>query len=352
MNQLKKTTQRSVFLIVLLLSVVETNAQSGLFKNKNYGSLYTAAGIGGGSAHYIGDLTTPYANGLLYVPFTNVRWNATAHYTRYFTPNLGAKVSFTWARLYGDDFVFSQRNLIKFEDMFIRNLHFRNDVKEFAISGIWNLKYDDGKKLRLRPKFMPYVSAGIGFASHDPKAIAPVSSTATVQTTWTSLKQYNTGGQGLAGGPKRYSSIVPVIPLAVGFRMRLTEKLDLSFEGGYRVTLSDYIDDVGRTNYPNLATLASTYGTDAAKFSYRAGEDMHAASGDSRIPQFLQLWKGPTGFGVLPSNNAITVYDPANLEVFRGSGSNKLYHRFDSYLTTQFTITYVISDLIKCPPIK
>lgn len=351
MNQFKKNAQLSVFVVTLLLSVVNGNAQSGLFKNKNYGSLYTGAGIGGGSAHYIGDLTTPYSKGLLYVPYTNVRWNATAYYTRYFTPNIGAKVSFTWARLYGDDFVFSQRDLTKFQDMFIRNLHFRNDVKEFAISGIWNLKYDDGKMFRLRPKFMPYVSAGVGFVSHDPKAIAR-STTGTAQTTWTSLKQFNTSGQGLAGGPRKYSSIVPVIPLAVGFRMRLTEKLDLSFEGGYRVTLSDYIDDVGRTNYPNLATLASNYGTDAANFSYRAGENVHAVSGDSRIPQFLQLWRGVITSTTSPSNNSTEIYDPADPGVFRGSGSNKFYHRFDSYITTQVTITYVISDLIKCPPIK
>lgn len=355
MNQ-RKLTKKTTLLLLLLTIGFSGNAQkSGLFKGNN-ANLYTSAGIGGGSAHYIGDLT-PLSQ-VYYVPFTNVRWNGTAHYTKYLNPNFGARVSFTWVRLYGDDFTFSKRNFDKMYLNYVRNLHFRNDVQEFVISGIWNLKKQYGNQSQIRDKFTPYVSAGFGIIGHNPKAIAPAAgggATPVKNSEWIPLKQFNTAGQGLPSVDKKpYSLIVPVIPLAVGFRMRVADNFDLGFEAGYRLTLTDYLDDVGSDNYPNFAELVRNYGTAAGDFSYRADEEFHAVSGKSRVDDFQRAYdlSGITPkSGATPQADARTLYNPENPEVRRGSGT-AFYHRFDMYLTTQITLSYVISSRVKCPPMK
>lgn len=351
MNLYKKTGRAFIFLTLLSVSTL-VNAQTGLFKG-NPNDFYTSAGIGGGSAHYMGDLTSlRYA---YYVPYTNVRWNGTAHYTKYLNENFGARVSFTWARLYGDDYVFSQRNFEKMYQNYVRNLHFRNDVQEFTIAGIWNLKKRYGNANQPREKFMPYFSAGVGLINHNPKAIQPVTiAPITIYDQWVSLKPLNTAGQGLPGVDKKpYSLIAPVIPLAVGFRMKIAQNLDLGFEAGYRLTLTDYLDDTANDNYPDLGDLANNYGLTSADFSYRADENFHAVSGQSRIVRFLNalVLAGGPSIPTTPENDARSIYDPTDANVVRGGGS-KFYHRFDMYLTTQVTLNYVLSNRIKCPPVR
>jgi hypothetical protein len=243
---------------------------------------------------------------------------------------------------------------------YVRNLHFRNDVQEFTIAGIWNLKKRYGNSNQPREKFMPYASAGLGLINHNPKAIQPVGippivSQFTVYNQWVPLKPLNTAGQGLPSVDKKpYSLIAPVIPLAIGFRMRIAQNLDLGFEANYRLTLTDYLDDVANDNYPNLADLASNYGPTSEDFSYRAGENFHAVTGESRIVDFLRAYdlaSGPSASGIAPNNSATAIYNPASSNVVRGGGT-RFYHRFDMYLTTQVTISYVLSNRVKCPPMK
>lgn len=357
MNLHKKIGTAFLFLTLLVIGNFAKAQRTGLFKG-NSNDFYTSAGIGGGSAHYIGDLTPiRYA---YYVPYTNVRWNVTGNYTKYFNENFGARVSFTWARLYGDDFVFAQRNFNNMYQNYVRNLHFRNDVQEFTIAGVWNLKKQYGNANQPRDKFMPYFSAGLGLINHNPKAvqavtIPPVTPSLTVYDQWISLKPLNTAGQGLpAVNKKPYSLIAPVIPLAVGFRMKIAQNIDLGFELGYRVALTDYLDDIGKDRYPDLADLANNYGITSADFSYRADENFHAVSGRSRIVDFLNAYTLASGRnipGITPENAAATIYAPTGANVVRGIG-NRIYHHFDMYLTTQVTLNYVLSNRVKCPPIK
>lgn len=341
-------------LLIMLLGLNTLFAQKNGVFNKGMQDPYRAISFGGGSAHYIGDLTGfKYS---YYAAYTNVRWNGTINYTRYINPNVAARMSFSWIRLYGDDFTYSQRNFDKLWKNYIRNLHFRNDLQEFVFSGVFNLKRTYDQRSTLQPRFMPYLVAGVGLIGHNPKAIQPVNTSGSspiVSTTWVPLKQFNTSGQGL-NGLKPYSLIVPVIPLAIGFRMKVSPKIDLNFEAGYRLTLSDYIDDVGATSYPDLSVLASTYGADAAAFSFRAGENMHAVSGESRIPRFLQVWANQglvLSSSTSPKNDILTLYDPTLATSIRGT-KGAFYRDFDHYIVTQFTISYVLSGGIKCPTVK
>jgi len=334
---------------LVLLAAQENFAQSGIFSKKNKLNQYSSVGIGGGSSHYFGDLS-PYSY-FYYGLITNVRWNATINYTRQLSPQVAARVGFTWARIAGDDYTFSQHNLVKFYQPFLRNLHFRNDIKEFSLTGLFNLLPLYRKGPQGRSALMPYSFIGFGFYGHNPQArdVASVDA-GTGEVTkggWTNLKDKQTSGQGINDTyPKAYSLIQPVFPVGLGVKMKINEKIDLNLEGGLRITPFDYLDDVGKTDYPNPSDLAAVSPLGAI-FANRAGEDYSAFTGASRVNTFsdiavnqLNAVGSPT-----PSTNGTTLFGYA-------AGSSRGTSKWDSYFVTQITISYIISSKIKCPPIK
>jgi hypothetical protein len=325
-------------------------AQNGLFSRKKVINQYATVGLGGGTSHYFGDLA-PYSKAY-YGIYTNVRWNASANYTRFLTNNLAARVSLSYIRLAGDDYTFAKRDISKMAANYLRNLSFRNDVKEFTVTGLYNVLPTYGKGAKGRALFMPYVGIGIGLFSHNPVAREPVTfpgGTAT-KGPWTSLRPLNTSGQGLVGSNlKQYSLVQPVVPIVLGLRFKINQNFDFTAEAGFRYTPFDYLDDVGSTSYPSLTALASSPngGPLAARMSYRAGEDNAANTLDDRLFLFLQAaneFGAVTGAGTAPNNSATSVYPYSSL---RGNSI-----KFDSYIVTQFTISYVLSNNIKCPVIR
>ncbi len=337
-----------IFLISFIAGKHESRAQSGLFSKQKVMNQYATLGIGGGSSHYFGDLA-PYTF-FYYGLYTNVRWNGSIHYTRFLTNNIGARVSFSYARIFGDDASFSERNFDRLYNNYLRNLHFRNDLKEFAITGIFNLIPQEGKGKRGRKNVMPYLTAGIGFVAHNPQArLVPVANSGVLEKQpWTSLSDKSTAGQGLAGQPRQYSAIALVVPLGAGVRFKINDKFDFTAEAGIRVTSTDYLDDVGNDLYVNPSVLSANFGTAAEKLAYRANQDINALTLESRIPRFLQLVQMKNGSvppGVAPSNYAETLYG-YSVGSRRGSAPP------DLYLMTQFTISYVLSNSVKCPPIR
>ncbi len=332
---------------IVLLAAQENFAQSGIFSKKNKLNQYSTVGIGGGSSHYFGDLS-PYGS-FYYGLITTVRWNATINYTRQLSPQVAARVGFTWARIAGDDYTYSQRNLDKFSDPFLRNLHFRNDIKEFSLTGLFNLLPQYSKGPQGRSAIMPYTFIGFGFFAHNPQArdvatVDPATGTVTLGS-WTNLKDKQTSGQGVSpNAPKTYSLIQPVFPVGLGVKVKLNEKFDLGFEGGFRITPFDYLDDIGDTAFPNPDDLAPISPLGVI-LSNRVGEDYSAFTGASRIADFANVTSISNG---TPSVNGSSVYGygvPSTIS--RGPG-----RKWDTYFTTQITLSYVISSQVKCPPIK
>jgi hypothetical protein len=333
-------------------------AQKGLFSRQKVVNQYATVGIGGGSSHYFGDLA-PYKYAY-YGIYTNVRWNGSINYTRFLTSNAAARVSFAYARLAGDDATFAQRNINKLAANYIRNLHFRNDLQEFTLSGLFNILPQYGKGAKGRSSFMPYIAVGVGLYGHNPKArgsvtdkttqafINPTDAGTPTRQPWTALKPLRTSGQGLPGyTTKPYSLVQPVMPIAIGLRMKINNNFDFTAEAGLRVTPFDYLDDVGLGSYPPRTLLSSTGGNQSADFSYRADEDYNAKTLELRLVKFWEaaniVTNGTSGSSSPPSTNAGNIYDYTK---DRGT------KRIDSYILTQFTISYILSNNIKCPPIR
>jgi hypothetical protein len=87
------------------------------------------------------------------------------------------------------------------------------------------------------------------------------------------LKPLSTEGQGLAGYPDRqpYSLVQFTVPLGVGVRMVLTDRIDVGAEFGYRKTFGDYMDDVSRS-YVDQAVLLASRGPKAVEMAFRTPE--------------------------------------------------------------------------------
>jgi hypothetical protein len=341
-------TITSIFCFVLISFWAERTYGQGLFGKKNVVNQYASVGFGGGTSHYFGELS-PYST-FYYGLITNVRWNATINYTRYITPNFGLRFGFTWARISGDDFNYSKNDLAKFYNSYFRNLHFRNDIKEFTVQGIFNLIHQDGRGSKDRNNITPYLAVGVGFYGHNPQARAPASvDGATGAVTigeWTSLKSYETAGQGLGNQYSAPYSLVQIVaPIGLGARFRINDKFDFTAEIGYRITPFDYLDDVGNDKYADPNDLL----TDESRgFADRSREDIAARTGESRVSNYQWIYENVLGAasasGLKPSTN--------NPDTGFTKGDTRGSKRWDSYLLTQFSLHYIISNEIKCPVMR
>ncbi|GAB3567482.1 hypothetical protein GCM10027578_18450 [Spirosoma luteolum] len=297
---------------------------------------YSSVSFGVGSSHYYGDLAG-YRQALK-ATYIMPRWNAGLGYTRQFTPHFAARAMFTWARISGDDYTFNKNNIEQNLYQYARNLHFRNDLKEFAITGIYNF-IEDGRNSSVRAKFTPYLFGGVALVAHSPEARTPFSETNPDESQrWVKLQPLHTEGQGQPGYDKPYSLVTVAIPVGFGMRYRLNDNFNLGFEIGYRYAFTDYLDDVGG-NYADPAVLTG----------------LAATMADRRQEQFASRLKNPPNrydplVQLYNNNTGLQPQIADALQTYSVRGADGVLP--DGYLLTSFQIHYIIPGKIKCPPIK
>ena len=169
-----------------------------------------------------------------------------------------------------------------------RNLRFESDVFDFAIAAEYTVLNLD--------KFpvSPYVSAGVGVVKFNPY-------TEDVLGQRQNLVKLATEGQGIPGYAEKYSTSALEFPLGVGVKHRINKAVSLSLDFNYRITKTDYLDDVSSSQYPNKALL------------------------DGRNPLTAKYtWQGS---GPYPNNSSLP----------RGNPDNN-----DGFFTTQLKLTFKI----------
>jgi hypothetical protein len=306
------------------------SGQSVQAQNKRQFETYSTVNFGFGTSTYIGEIA-PYRFPVQTITRT-IRWNVNGSYTRHFTPNFAARVSLTVARIAGDDEYFNRGGKPNANN-FIRNLHFRNDLKEVAVVGIYQI-VPDGRSSSRRADFTPYIFAGIGIVAHNPKALTP--KFYGDKQEWVSLQPLGTEGQGQPGYDKPYSLVTYSIPVGVGFRYKYNDRFNVSIEGGFRFTGSDFLDDVS-SNYPDPNVLKS----DLARYmSNRSLETIAARTGQDRLATAKQIYPDKQS----PFASSITNFDVGDL---RGSVSKD-----DAYFLGSVQLNYILPGKIKCPPIR
>lgn len=334
-----------IVLTLCMLVMLGSAAQAQLFRKASDGRRrtdfepYSSAGIGVGTANYYGELSP--IRDPVHSTFGMMRWNVSANYTRQFSPRWAGRVSLTMARISGDSYRFINR-IDTYGDIFMKNLHFRNDLKELSAVGIYNFG-TQGRNFLQRARLTPYIFGGVAVFAHNPKAKPPVAGEV-ASGGWVALQPLGTEGQGRAGYARPYSLVNLAIPFGLGFRYKFNEKIDVSLEAGFRYTFTDYIDDIGST-YADPAALADN--PLAAAMANRSLESIAARRGGDRTEaarRYLVKFRG------YPDNGT---FDPfaAPVEGFstgdiRGGGNT------DLILLTTLRVNYILSPAIRCPKIK
>jgi hypothetical protein len=162
-------------------------------------------------------------------------------------------------------------------DLQSRNLSFRTNVSELNVTleytflplGITNQR---SQNVERKYRFSPFAFGGFGLFRFNPKAL--------YNGNWIDLQPLNTEGQGTnainnANAP--YRLIQVNIPFGVGVKYAYSEKINISWELGWRKTFTDYIDDLS-TVYPDLNQLATANSGVAKSLSYR-GNELTGANG-------------------------------------------------------------------------
>lgn len=213
-------------------------------------------GVGIGAAHYFGDLNTR-------ARINRAKPAATVFFRKNFGNYIALRVGATYAQVGYSD-IYNDHN----EFMRRRNLSFNSSVWELGVQGDFNF-------YRFMPgdpefRFTPYVTLGASIFNYDPYAY--------LADEKYYLRPLNTEGQASTDFPDRkpYSSMAFAIPLGVGFKYAVNDRINVGFEITHRFTNTDYLDDVSKTYADPSIFPANPDGTPSAAFllqdrSYETG---------------------------------------------------------------------------------
>lgn len=205
---------------VLIVVTFTSSVAQSFYAARRERSLIASVGLG--SATYFGELTNP---GKVINPDPSI--NVGLQY--YISRRISLRAEAHWFTISGDD-----KDAVAEGGRKFRNLSFSSSCLELNSVAIINL-YENGDRFYRRPKINFYGFAGFGLLYMNPKA--------KYNGEWYALQPLKTEGVS-------YSLIQPVIPFGLGIRLKVSPTVNLSFEGGWRKTFTDYLDDVS-TVYPS-----------------------------------------------------------------------------------------------------
>ena len=191
--------------------------------------------VGGGFAAYLGDI---HFSSKFITPTIDI--STTYRLGKRFQVRGG----FVWSQLNGDDFVANNPQVENQQYHYVRNLQFRNNVKEFYLKALFDVfpSYFAGSRVL----FTPFVGFGAGLIHHNPQGLVPTETrlapgeeliTPERAGTWVQLRDLQTEGE-------KYSPVSAAIPFTLGFRFYLADHLDVEINADYHYFLTDYIDDI------------------------------------------------------------------------------------------------------------
>ncbi len=179
---------------------------------------------GTGTTHYYGDLAKNGDHG-------NIRPNFSvgARYNFYRWFSFGSDI--TWFMLVGDDKTDPGKE--------VRNLSFQSH--NFELNALLYVSlFEEDRRFYLRPLINPYIYGGVGFVNFNP--------TTKLDGERYALRPLQTEG-------KKYGSFTTSFPIGAGVKFRVNPFINLAIDGGYRIVMTDYLDDVSSGIYPHPSTF-------------------------------------------------------------------------------------------------
>jgi hypothetical protein len=329
-NSMKQRTLRYFLYAILLIPFCsqDLNAQIGLSSANSRFEI----GLDFGPMSFLGDLGGNRGRGGYgpkdnNIPVTNAIIGLSASY--YPSEWIGFRIAGNYGKMEGDDRLVKQKQPADTYEgaRKYRNLTFRSPLYEaYAALEIYPTAFIGLKNGSGLPRFRPYGIIGIGVFKFNPQGLYkdPAGN-----ESWVNLKPLRLEGQGMAEtGVPEYSLINYNVPMGVGIKYDITERVTFAVELIHRKTGSDYIDDV------------STKFIDPALF------DQYLTPSDATKAKYLA---NPSSF-----YPGFPGYTPYRVGKKRG---NPLKN--DSYFSSTFRLTWKIGDVyadwfrnknsMKCP---
>ena len=121
-----------------------------------------------------------------------------------------------------------------------RNLHFKSKITEIGLIGEFNLRPYMSRDADYNTS--PFIFLGISKFYFNPQAQGN-------DGTWHNLRPLGTEGQGSDFYPQRalYKLNGIAIPFGIGYKINIYEFLTLNINMSWRITFTDYLDDVSTT---------------------------------------------------------------------------------------------------------
>jgi hypothetical protein len=217
--------RKTITLICLVIGLQTANAQL-MEPFVHQGEV----GFSVGAGHYFGDLNPNTA-------VNRPKLSAGIFFRKQLSSYIGIRLGADYVQLGYSD-IYSKNPVQQ-----ARNLSFNSNIWELSVSGDFNfLEFHPGFE---GYRFTPYIGLGIGVFSYDPYAY--------LNGEKYMLRTLGTEGQGSSLYPelKPYTPIAISIPLTLGFKYALNEKANVFSELTYRMTSTDYIDDVSGLYAPD-----------------------------------------------------------------------------------------------------
>jgi hypothetical protein len=330
-NSMKQRTQRIILYALLLISFCNqtVQAQIGLSSANSRFEI----GLDFGPMSFLGDLGGNRGRGGYgpkdnNIPVTNAIIGISASY--YPAEWIGFRVAGNYGKMEGDDRLVKQKQPADTWEgsRKYRNLTFRSPLYEaYAALEIYPTAFISLKNGSGLPRFRPYGIVGFGVFKFNPQGLYkdPAGN-----ESWINLKPLRLEGQGMAETSiPEYSLVNYAIPMGVGLKYDITERVTFAVELIHRKTGSDYIDDVSN------------------KFIDPALFDQYLTPSQATYAKYLA---NPSSF--YPNSNP--AYTPYRAGKKRG---NPLKN--DSYFSSTFRLTWKIGDVyadwfrnknsMKCP---
>ncbi len=207
------------------------------------------AGLSTGPMVFLGDLGGNAGVGKPLLKDYNVpstRYSIGAYLTCYPQTWLGIRLMINHGELYGSDALTNAKNGEALSRK-NRNLDFRSQLNEgLLMAEFMPTVFLEDEPGQFIGKIRPYFLLGIGVFHFNPQGSYTDS---LGNTSWQDLRPLHTEGEGFAEYPgrKMYSLTQIAIPMGVGAKYYMNDRLTVSFEVLHRKTFTHYIDDVGST---------------------------------------------------------------------------------------------------------
>ncbi|MCA8832195.1 DUF6089 family protein [Hymenobacter pini] len=298
-------THSLALVLVLALAASEASAQQ-FSKRKQYNSV----GLTLNGMAYFGDITPKPSIPSFRAGAT--RPNIGLYAMRRFAPRISGRLSLSYGRITGDDAKAADQNDPDAKFRYNRNMNFRNDILELAVTGVFDLIENRNNYIK-RPDFVPYLFGGVGVIHHNPKGLVGENSNNLSAGSYINLQPLRTEGQSSG-----YSLTQFVIPFGAGARYKLNKAFDVGIELGFRKTFTDYLDDVSG----NYVAQKSNLQGDAAQYF---GWDI--TKGTAQVPN---------------------TYDKFNQGgQMRGKSNEK-----DWYTTLGLSVNYILAPRVRNPKFR